>query len=268
MANRAHLITGGYPIGSAAGHDMDYARLELLTRLYAGGYQTTVANDFSDVGDRLDGVDFLVTYVAGPYPDDEQSAVIDNWLDAGGKWFALHGTSGGRAKRIDGSRRRKMVRLAHHDLLGAFFLNHPPLRRFDVEVEASSHPLVDGLPPSFAVTDELYLIEPVGESEVLLTTELADDPSPEGFGFAYDEDTSVGTDGKTRVLGLERRVGDGAVAYVALGHCHSLSTNAQPFVDRSVADDSKTPMHFRGAWETAEFGRILDNAMGWGRGTG
>ena len=268
MANRAHLITGGYPIGSAAGHDMDYARLELLTRLYAGGYQTTVANDFSDVGDRLDGVDFLVTYVAGPYPDDEQSAVIDDWLAAGGKWFALHGTSGGRAKRIDGSRRRKMVRLAHHDLLGAFFLNHPPLRRFDVEVEASSHPLVDGLPPSFAVTDELYLIEPVGESEVLLTTELADDPSPEGFGFAYDEDTSVGPDGKTRVLGLERRVGDGAVAYVALGHCHSLSTNAQPFVDRSVADDSKTPMHLRGAWETPEFGRILDNAMGWGRGSG
>ena len=118
MPNRAHLITGGYPIGSTAGHDMDYARIELLRRLYANGYQTTVANDFTDIGARLAGVDFLVTYVAGPYPDDEQSRIVDDWLAEGGKWFALHGTSGGRAKRVDGSRRRKMVRLAHHDLLG------------------------------------------------------------------------------------------------------------------------------------------------------
>ena len=265
MPNRAHLITGGYPIGSTAGHDMDYARLELLRRLYANGYQTTVANDFTDIGARLDGVDFLVTYVAGPYPDGEQSQIIDDWIAGGGRWFALHGTSGGRAKRVEGSRQRKMVRLAHHDLLGAFFLNHPPVRRFEVAVEASTHPLLDGLPPSFEVTDELYLVEPVGTSEVLLSTELARDPSPEGFGFAYDEDTSVGADGKTRVLGLERRVGDGAVAYVALGHCHSPTTNSQPFVDRSVVGDGKTPMRFRGAWETPEFGRILDNAMGWGR---
>ncbi|MDE0419277.1 MAG: ThuA domain-containing protein [Gammaproteobacteria bacterium] len=265
MPNRAHLITGGYPVGSAAGHDMDYARIELLRRLYASGYQTTVANDFTDIGPRLAGVDFLVTYVAGPYPDDEQSRIVDDWLAEGGKWFALHGTSGGRAKRVDGSRRRKMVRLAHHDLLGAFFLNHPPVRRFDVAVEANDHPLVDGLPETFAVTDELYLIEPVGESRVLLTTELAKDPSPEGFGFVYDEDTSVGADGKTRVLGLERKVGDGAVAYVALGHCHSPTTNAQPFVDRNVDAEGKTPLRFRGAWETPEFGRILDNAMGWGQ---
>ena len=90
------------------------------------------------------------------------------------------------------------------------------------------------------------------------------DPSPEGFGFIYDEDTSVGADGKTRVLGLERRVGDGAVAYVALGHCHSRSTNAQPFVDESVTADGTTPTRFRGSWETAAFGQILDNAVQWG----
>ena len=110
------------------------------------------------------------------------------------------------------------------------------------------------------------MIEPVGENRVLRSTELPEDPSPEGFGFVYDEDTSVGDDGKTRVLGLERQVGDGAVAYVALGHCHSPDTNAQPFVDRNVDEEGKTPLHFRGAWETPKFGRILDNAMAWGQG--
>jgi hypothetical protein len=264
MAKRAHLIVGGFPIGSTAGHDMDFARIELLQRLYDGGYATTVGNDFTDVAERLHGVDFLVTYVAGPYPDGEQSRIIDEWLGQGGRWFALHGTSGGRAKRIGDGRRRKMVRLAHHDLLGAFFLNHPPVRRFDVAVREPEHPLLAGLPASFDVADELYLIEPVGESTVLLTTQLPEDPSPPGFGFAYDEDTSVGADGKTRVLGLERKVGTGAVAYVALGHCHSPATNGQPFVDESVTSDGKTPMRFRGSWETAAFGRILDNAVRWG----
>lgn len=264
MAKRAHLIVGGFPIGSTAGHDMDFARIELLRKLYEGGYTTTVANDFTDVAERLHGVDFLVTYVAGPYPNDEQGQAIDEWMSHGGKWFALHGTSGGRAKRVEGSNRRKMVRLSHHDLLGAFFLNHPPLSRFDVAVKAPAHPVLAGLPDSFEVADELYLIEPVGDSTVLLTTDLPTDPSPEGFGFMYDEDTSVGADGKTRVLGLERQVGDGAVVYVALGHCHSRSTNAQPFVDESVTADGTTPTRFRGSWETAAFGQILDNAVQWG----
>ena len=264
MAQRAHLITGGFPIGSSAGHDMDYARVQLLQKLYAGGYSTTVANDFRDVAERLVGVDLLMTYVAGPYPDDEQSAAIDAWLAEGGKWFALHGTSGGRAKRVPGGNRRKMVRLAHHDLLGAFFLNHPPVRRFDVDVQAPEHPLLAGLPPTFDVADELYLIEPVGESTVLLTTALASDPSPAGFGFVYDEDTSVGADGETRVIGLERKVGAGAVAYVALGHTHSPASNSQPFVDASVTSDGATPKTFRGSWETPAFNRILDNAVQWG----
>lgn len=264
MAKRAHLIVGGYPLGSTAGHDMDYARIELLRKLYDGGCGTTVGNSFADVATTLAGVDLLVSYVAGPYPDDEQCRAIEDWLSRGGKWFALHGTSGGRAKRIDGGRRRKMVKLAHHDLLGAFFLNHPPVRQFDVEVKAPAHPLLAGLPASFSVADELYLLEPRGESTVLLTTDLPADPSPEGFGFVYDEDTSAGADGKTRVLGLERRVGDGAVAYVALGHCHSPATNSQPFVDQSIAADGATPTRFRGAWETPEFGRILDNAVQWG----
>ncbi len=264
MAKRAHLIVGGYPLGAAAGHDMDYARIELLRRLYQAGYAATVGNGFADVAAPLEGADLLLSYVAGPYPDDDQCRAIESWLERGGKWFALHGTSGGRAARVPGRRQRKMVQLAHHDLLGAFFLNHPPVRRFEVAVQAPAHPLLAGLPASFSVADELYLIEPRGESTVLLSTELPSDPSPEGFGFVYDEDTSLGADGKTRVLGLERRVGEGAVAYVALGHCHSPASNSQPFVDESVASSGETPPAFRGAWETPAFGRILDNAMQWG----
>jgi hypothetical protein len=45
---RAHLIAGGFPLGSAAGHDHDYARLRLLGLLAEQDVPASVANDFAD----------------------------------------------------------------------------------------------------------------------------------------------------------------------------------------------------------------------------
>ena len=100
---------------------------------------------------------------------------------------------------------------------------------------------------------------------LLSTSDLdAQDPAPRTFGFSYGEDTSVGPDGRTRVLGYVREHGAGAVAYFALGHCHSPSTNIQPFVDASVDAAGATPLHFRGPWETDAFERLLRNGIEWG----
>ena len=90
-----------------------------------------------------------------------------------------------------------MVKTSHHQTLGGFFLNHPPLRRFNVQVNCD-HPLARNLPNSFEVEDELYLLEMQGEHQVLLSTKIDKDPSPPGFGFVYDKDTSAQADGKTR----------------------------------------------------------------------
>lgn len=265
---RVHLITGGYPPGSFAGHDMDYARLRLLGLLQENSQLlTTIGNDYTDVSKWLPGSQFLITYVAGPYPNDEQNDFIRNWLEAGGRWLALHGTSGGKAVPVGENRYvRKMVKGNYHETLGAFFLNHPPVRKFRVEVADRTHPLAEGLPPSFDVMDELYLIEvqDPARCHILLTTEMAKDPSPQGFGFVYDRDTSVLPDGKTRVLGYTREVGKGGMTYFALGHCHSPLSNVQPFVDASVEASGTTPKTFRGSWETREFGMLLRNALRWG----
>lgn len=264
MAKRAHLITGGFPAGSTAGHDMDYARLRLLGFLAEHeDTVSTVANDYRDLETWLDGTAFLLTYVAGPTPDPAQHEILRRWLESGGRWFGLHGTSGGRATRIEGTYQRRMVQEAHHDTLGSFFLNHPPARRFEVVV-ADQHPLTDGLPERFQTEDELYLIEMLGDHTVLLTTDLAEDPSPDGFGFQYDEDTSLQADGRTRVLGYVKDIGAGSVAYVGLGHCHSPDSNIQPFVDSSVAADGETPKTFRGSWEHTAFERLVRNAISWG----
>jgi len=249
---------------------MDYARLRILQLLQENPQVlATVANDYTDISTWLPESRLLITYVAGPHPNEEQNQLIRQWLEAGGRWLALHGTSGGKAVPVGEQRSvRKMVKASHHATLGSFFLNHPPLRKFQVNVTDREHVLTKDLPTSFEVMDELYLIElqEPATCHVLLTTELAKDPSPPGFGFVYDQDTSLLPDGKTRVLGYSREVGKGGVVYIALGHCHSLKNNVQPFVDPSVNPARSTPKLFRGSWETEPFERLLRNGIKWGSG--
>lgn len=268
QSSRVHVIAGGFPPGSPAGHDMDYARLRILQLLQERPQvHSTVANDFTDLARWLSDSRLLITYVAGPYPNNEQNQVLRQWLEGGGRWLALHGTSGGKATRVEGARSaRKMVKSSHHATLGSFFLNHPPIRKFQVTVSDQQHALARDVPGSFEVTDELYLIELQDPStcRVFLTTELEKDPSPPGFGFAYDDDTSVLPDGKTRALGYTQDLGKGGVAYIALGHCHSAADNRQRIVDASVQTPEGFPRVFRGSWETTPFQQLLRNGIAWG----
>src|SRR2546421_1619894 len=126
VQSRAHVVAGGFPPGSSAGHDHDYARLRLLTLLAERQVPASVANDFADMAKWLPVSRLLVTYVAGPYPSAEQCTRLKSWLEAGGHWLALHGTSGGRAERVQGVTERPPVETQHHRLRGSQFLTHPP----------------------------------------------------------------------------------------------------------------------------------------------
>src|SRR5881275_1064642 len=137
---RAHLIMGGFPPGSAAGHDHDYARLRLLGLLAEQDVAASVANDFADIEKWLPVSRLLITYVAGPYPDAAQTGAIRQWLEAGGHWLALHGTSGGRAERVEGVRNRRTVKTEHHAVLGSRFLTHPPIAEIRVQVSDAASP--------------------------------------------------------------------------------------------------------------------------------
>ena len=191
--NRAHLIAGGFPPGSSAGHDHDYARLRLLGLLAEQDVSTSVGNDFADVEKWLPISRLLITYVAGPYPDVAQSHAIQQWLEAGGHWLALHGTSGGRAERVEGFSQRRTVKTEHHAVLGGFFLTHPPSFKFHVDVAAVGHALTKGLRPSFEVVDEPYFVElqdPAG-TQILLTAEYGPGATSPSIGTLYPADTSL-----------------------------------------------------------------------------
>jgi type 1 glutamine amidotransferase len=259
---RAHVIAGGFPPGSYSGHDHDYARLRVLGLLAEQGIAASVANDFADVEKWLPVSRLLITYVAGPYPDPAQCRAIEGWLEGGGHWLGLHGTSGGRAERVAGSRQRRTVKTEHHALLGSYFLTHPPIRRIRVEVRDRDHPLTRGLGASFEVEDEPYFVElqDSGATRVLLTAEYGPDAVSPVIGTLYATDTSLQADGKTRVLGYTRQVGAGGVTYLALGHCHNPAIRAA----RTPDPADTTPPTFRGSWESDAFISLLRNAIAWG----
>src|SRR5438552_1571632 len=188
----AHLIAGGFPPGSYAGHDHDYARLRLLGLLAERDIPASVANDFADVEKWLPVSRLLITYVAGPYPNAAQTRAIKGWLEAGGYWLALHGTSGGRAERVEGTRQRRTVKTEHHALLGSYFLTHPPIQKIRVDVEQSDSPLTRGLDTSFDGEDEpdfIELLDPVS-NRVLLTADYGPNATSPMIGTVYPSDTS------------------------------------------------------------------------------
>ncbi len=248
--HRAHLITGGFPAGSSAGHDHDFARLRLLALLAEQDIQASVANDFADIARWLPVSRLLITYVAGPYPDAAQCAAIEGWLRAGGHWLGLHGTSGGRAERVEGQRQRRTVKMAHHALLGGFFLTHPPFCAFRVDVADPDHPITQGLGSGFTVADEPYFVElqAPASARILLTATYGPDVVSPSLTALYGADTSLLPDGATRVLGYTTPVGTGGVTYIALGHCHTPATSAAPTVER-------------GPWDNPAFTRLLRNAI-------
>ena len=253
-ADRAHLITGGFPPGSAAEHDHDHVRLRLLGLLAEQNVPASVANDFADVAKWLPISRLLITYVAGPYPDAAQCGTIRNWLEAGGHWLGLHGTSGGRAERVEGLRQRRTVKGEHHAVLGSFFLTHPPICSFRVDV--AEHPLTRGVGESFRIEDEPYFIalqDPAGV-EVLLTADYGPGGTWPVVDVLYGSDRSLLDDGKTRVLGYTKAVGSGRVTYFALGHCHPAG--------------GANPSAFRSPWENEAFAALLRNAIDWGVGGG
>jgi len=259
---RAHVIAGGFPPGAPAGHDHDYARLRLLGLLAEAEVPASVGNDFADVEKWLPAGKLLITYVAGPYPDAVQTRAMRGWMEAGGHWLGLHGTSGGRAERVEGVRNRRTVKMDHHALLGSFFLTHPPICDIRVDVRDSVHPITRDVPRHFEVWDEPYFIElqdPIG-TRILLTADYGASGEWAATKRLYGTDTSLQADGRTRVLGYTRQVGKGGVTYFALGHCHNPAIRA----DRATDPSDTTPETFHGAWDSEEYITLLRNAIDWG----
>lgn len=233
------LICGG------VWHDMDFARLELLKLLAEDPrVRTRVFEDYETL-DALRGADILITYTCDVTPSLAAQEVLRDWLAAGGRWYALHGTNSVLRMLENGLWDAPRWAPLMMDLLGTQFLSHPPIAPYTVTVADPGHPLVEGISP-FETTDELYHMERHGDLHVLLETDCTE----EGTGFVE----AAGAPGVHPVMYIKRH-GRGAVLYNTLGHCRG-HYDLQPMLDWWPTVD-------RCAWDLPVFYELLRRGIGW-----
>lgn len=223
----ANLVAGS----PARNHDFDFARRALLDALYAAGdIRTDVFNNY-DAAETFASGDLLVSYTSQVPVAVAQCDALMNYLERGGRWFALHASS----SVLDNPRLPK--------ILGSRFISHPPYMRYSVKVARPDDPLMTDIDLEFDVEDELYLIEPHADLEVLLETQWGG----EAFSKTYPE--------AVRPIMYRHRVGDGGVLYLALGHC-----NRRFDVPRQGMPDSSD---LRGPWSMPIFQELIKRGIDW-----
>ncbi len=229
-------------------HDIDFARLELL-KLFAEHprARVTVAPDYAPMADWPNKFDFLVTYTCDLMPTVEETNAIKAWLEAGGRWLALHGTNSilrFTETGVDAPDERPDVMA----LLGTQFVAHPPIGPFTVEIVDRDDPLIGGI-EDFEVVDELYLSRPTAAVRTLAQTRFAG----EATGFVEQDwaETAV-------PIIYTRDVGQGRVVYNTLGHCrgHYDLPGMQDFY----------PHPERCAWNYPVYYELLRRGLRWAAG--
>ena len=224
----ANLITGS----PHRNHDYDYFRIQLNQALYdAYGIKVDCYQDYEDSAALL-GSDMLVTYTSQVPISDKASAAIGRFLERGGRWFALHSSNSVAGNPV-------MPRI-----LGTRFISHPPYQKFHVEVTKPDDPLLEGI-KAFDVEDELYCMENVtNDIEVLLHTRWG--------GEAFGGHKFVVED---RPLMYKRRVGDGGILYLALGHAN------RPY--DKPGSTGPDQLDHRGPWDMPVYRTLIKRGIEW-----
>lgn len=228
-------------------HDIDFARLEILKLLAEDErVRVRVFEDYANI-DAIRQADFLITYTCDVVPSLEAQEALRQFVERGGRWYALHGTNS-ILRFLEGGV-VDAPRWAPHfmETLGSQFMAHPPIRPYAVQVTDPSCPLVKGIEP-FVATDEEYLVETHGTLQVMLHTEFEGATS----GFVRDRWQSA-----RHPIFYIKRMGEGAVLYLTLGHCRG-HYDMQPRMDYYASVE-------RGSWELPVFYDLLRRGIAWAK---
>jgi len=227
----ANLVCGS----PTRNHDFDFARRALLDALYAAGdIRTDVFNNYDD-GAAIENGDLLVSYTSQVPVSDDNCAAIRRFLERGGRWFAVHASN-------------SILGNTHlQEILGSRFITHPPYMHYSVTCTRPDDLLMHGLDRQFEVDDELYVIDYAPEDiEVLLHTTWGGEAARQTFPEAV------------RPLMYRRKLGQGGVLYLALGHCN------RPF-DKPRADMPDSPDR-RGPWSLPIHQELIRRGIDWAAG--
>ena len=247
-----------YLVCNAHYHDTNFARLQLLQMLAAhDDTNVWVGSDYSDL-QRIESSDVLITYTCDVVPSPDEQLGLRQWVERGGRWFALHGTNAiiefvgppiqSGSITIPGKTHTPDSAPMLMALLGSRFVAHPPSDYIDVRVVDPTHPIVAGL-TDFRVFDEPYYCEFSQDIRVLLDARYTTAASS-----YVREDWSEDI---PRPQLYVREVERGAVLYLMLGHCRGRN-DMRPIMDDAPID--------RRSWEEPIFRELLKRGIEWGLG--
>ena len=235
-----------YVVCNAKYHDTNFARLELLKLLAEHeDVWVRIAESFADI-DAINQSKLLVTYTCDLCPSEAEQQGLRRFLEAGGRWFALHGTNA-LVDFVDG--KANTPDLAPHlmQTLGSRFVAHPAIEKFKVRVTDTVHPITADL-EDFEIEDEPYYCEFYGEHKVLLEANYRSPSS----GYVRSD---FGTERDSQPQMYLHQVGEGEVLYLTLGHC-SGKYDMQPILDVAPVN--------RCAWNYPVFYDLLRRGIRWG----
>lgn len=193
MGKRAVILAGDHY------HNPAHAFAGITPILVELGLDVTCTTDYGRFTEHLanatllvilrDGIEFPAgrggERVAWMRPDQEEA--IEGFVQRGGGFLALH--NAGWAYPWRGPYRRT---------LGGYYIGHPPMARFHVEVIDPVHPITRGV-ASYDIVDEQHMLH-----------------------WDHDRVTpllvSTGQDGRGTVSGWAHQVGEGRVVYLPHGH--------------------------------------------------
>ncbi|MBT3462173.1 MAG: ThuA domain-containing protein [Gammaproteobacteria bacterium] len=238
-----------YLVCNAKYHDTNFARLEILKLLAENeDIHTRVAEDFSDI-EAIQNAGLLITYTCDLRPSLAQQAGLAQYLEAGGRWFALHATNA-LIEFVNGKPDTPDLAPKFMAMLGSRFVAHPSNTSFEVRVTDIDHPLTAGIDDFEVQDEEPYYCEPIGEQTVLLEATY-NQPSA---GYVQSD---YGTDRDSQPQMYLHPFGEGEVLYLSLGHCTG-KHDMKPMVE-------VVPV-VRGSWNNPVYYELLRRGIRWGVG--
>jgi hypothetical protein len=162
------------------------------------GFGKTMLQGFQMFILHRDGLEFPhgLNQPSEPWMRPFQEDAIENFVLSGGGFMAFHNAGWGYPWQ--GAYRR---------VLGGYYIGHPPLAEFNVQVMASDHPITRGV-QNFAIADEQHwLWFDYDRVELLLI--------------------SQGQDGRQSAAGWAYEYGKGRVVFLANGHTAEIHRHPQ-----------------------------------------
>ena len=239
-----------YLVCNARYHDTNFARLELLKLLAENeNINTKVAASFRDI-ESIANSRLLLTYACDLRPTIPEQEALSNFLENGGRWFALHATNA-LIDFVDGKADTPDLAPKFMELLGSRIIAHPANQKIGIRVTDVKHPLTSGIKDFEVEDEEPYYCEPLGEQLVLLEASY----NAPSVGYVRSD---YGTDRESHPQMYIHNWGAGSVLYLSLGHCTG-KHDMKPLADI-------VPV-VRGSWNSPTYYELLRRGINWGIGS-